>query len=263
MREFEEFGVRLNKACKDAGVEGPSELAKVTGLNRVTLGAYMRGDRAASLEACVEIAKALNVDPYWLHSGTSNTILRGGQRIETREKYKTPKWTIRKDSDEPNADLNIPAKTTPDVNILHRPKNPLDSIARPATLRSIPLYSAALAGADGSISIGASVLEEIEAPAAVAAVPDAYAVRVVGESMEPRYQAGETVYIHPRMPVRRGDYVLVQVTEDGNHEAVMGYIKRLVQIDDKRIIVEQLNPEKELSFPRSRVKSVHKIVLAG
>jgi phage repressor protein C with HTH and peptisase S24 domain len=256
MKEFKEFGHRLTQAATDAGLEGPADLAKITGLNRVTLGAYMRGDRAASLEACIIMATALSVDPYWLHSGTKQTILRGGQRSIKHDDYTPPKFSV---NSEPNAIL--PKKelgsNTYDVKFL------VDSKQNPATLRSIPLYSAALAGADGSISIGASVLEMIEAPAAVAAVPDAYAVRVVGESMEPRYQAGETVYVHPRMPVKKNDYVLVQITEDGNDGAVMGYIKRLVSIDDKRLIVEQLNPDKEMVFARSRVKSVHRIVLAG
>ena len=256
MKAFKEFGHRLTKSVHNAGLEGPADLAKVTGLNRVTLGAYMRGDRAASLEACIIMAKALSVDPYWLHSGTKQTILRGGQRSTKHEDYTPPKFSL---NTEPNADL--PKNDTETIS--HNTQISIDSVKNMATVRSIPLYSAALAGADGSISIGASVLEYIEAPAAVAAVPDAYAVRVVGESMEPRYQAGETVYVHPRMPVKKNDYVLVQITEDGNDGAVQGYIKRFISIDDKRLIVEQLNPDKELVFPKSRVKSVHRIVLAG
>lgn len=269
MREFKEFGVRLTSAVNKAGLKGPSDLAKLTGLNRVTLGAYMRGDRAASLESCLLIAKALKIDPYWLHSGSNQeTILRGGQRTEKHIDYTPPKWRLRDNTNDapqhvtPNADLTPTSSANP-MTYTQGVNFPIDSNQATATLRSIPLYSAALAGADGSISIGASVLEMIEAPAAVAAVPDAYAVRVVGESMEPRYFSGETVYIHPRMPVRKGDFVLVQVIEDGNDGAVMGYIKRLIHIDEKRIIVEQLNPEKEISFPRSRLKSLHKIVLAG
>jgi phage repressor protein C with HTH and peptisase S24 domain len=256
MKEFKEFGFRLTKSVKDAGLDGPADLARLTGLNRVTLGAYMRGDRAASLEACIIMGKALKVDAYWLHSGAKENIIRGGQRAAKHEEYKPPKFVLKEDS---NASLQNDSLTNNAGNVTFS----IDSNQNIATHRSIPLYSAALAGPDGSISIGASVLEMIEAPAAVAAVPDAYAVRVVGESMEPRYQSGETVYVHPRMPVKKGDYVLVQIIEDNNDGAVMGYIKRLVSIDDKRLIVEQLNPDKEMVFARNRVKSVHRIVLAG
>jgi phage repressor protein C with HTH and peptisase S24 domain len=255
MKEFKEFGIRLSQVAEEKGIEGPAELARLSGLNRVTLGAYMRGDRAASLEACVLLAKVLRVDPHWLHSGSKETILRGGQRSQKHEGYKEPVFVLKENA---NA-----AQHNKSPDYAKSITSSIDSVTNVATLRSIPLYSAALAGPDGSISIGASVLEMIEAPAAVAAVPDAYAVRVVGESMEPRYQSGETVYVHPRMPVKKGDYVLVQITEDGNDGAVMGYIKRLVSIDDKRLIVEQLNPDKEMVFARSRVKSVHRIVLAG
>ena len=256
MKPFKEFGFRLSKAVKEAGLDGPAELARLTGLNRVTLGAYMRGDRAASLEACIVMGKALKVDAYWLHSGSKENIIRGGQRTAKHEEYKPPIFVLKEGS---NASLPKDSST----NYVNNVTSSIDSNKNIATLRSIPLYSAALAGPDGSISIGASVLEMIEAPTAIAAVPDAYAVRVVGESMEPRYESGETVYVHPRMPVKRGDYVLVQIIEDANDGAVMGYIKRLVSIDDKRLIVEQLNPNKELIFARNRVKSIHCIVLAG
>lgn len=235
-KEFQAFGLRLTKAVKDAGVRGPAHLAKLTGLNRVTLGAYMRGDRAASLEACVAIAQALNVSPTWLHGGREH---RADQRI----------------MDLPNKYLSNP-----------QPKNfsrDNDSTSDTNRIVRIPLYSAALAGPDGSVSIGASFMEMIESPTILASVPDAYAVRVVGESMTPRYEPGEVVYVHPRMPVKKGDYILAQVAEDGSEGNIMGYVKRLVSIDDRKLVVEQLHPKREMTFPRNRVRSVHKIVLAG
>lgn len=262
IRNFDEFARRLNSAAKKAGYRTPADLANATGMNRITLGSYFRGERAASLEACIKLSAVLDVSPSWLHSGKESAeidqLFRGAKReiVEPNADFITTsanKYSIN-NSISPNKNMG---SNTHNVNFsIDAPKNN-------NSIRLIPLYSAALAGADGSISLSASMLEEIEAPAAVAAVPDAYAVRVVGESMEPRYFSGETIYIHPRMPVRRGDFVLVQVTEDGNPEAVMGYVKRLISVDDKKVVIEQLNPKKEISFPRTRVKSVHKIVLAG
>ena len=128
--------------------------------------------------------------------------------------------------------------------------------------RQIPLYSCALAGPDGSVSIGSDFVEMIDAPAPIAEISDAYAVRVAGDSMEPRYESGEIVYCHPRMSIKKNDYVIAQITgKDG--DGLQGYIKRFIAIDDNALTLEQLNPPKKLKYQRDRVKSVHKIVLAG
>jgi len=246
-REFEAFGLRLSKAAYAAGFRGPAQLAVATGLNRVTIGAYMRGDRQASLEACVLLAEAVKVSPTWLHSGRNDTKADTKIGISTRANIDTDR-TIGVTRYLPNA-KTIQRDTTSELGPAQQ-------------ARQIPLYSSALAGPDGSVSIGVTLMELIEAPAPIAAVPDAYAVRVVGESMEPRYFSSEIVYVHPRMPVKKGDFILAQVTDNGGGD-VMGYVKRLVSIDDRKLVVEQLNPKREISFSRDRVKSVHRIVLAG
>ena len=194
------------------------------------------------------LAEAVKVSPTWLHSGRNDTKADTKIGISTRTNIDTDR-TIGVTRYIPNA-----AK-------IHRETTPEQGLAA-TQARQIPLYSSALAGPDGSVSIGVTLMEMIEAPAPVAAVPDAYAVRVVGESMEPRYFSSEIVYVHPRMPVKKGDFILAQITDNGGGD-VMGYVKRLVSIDDRKLVVEQLNPKREISFPRDRVKSVHKIVLAG
>ena len=105
-------------------------------------------------------------------------------------------------------------------------------------------------------------MERIEAPSQLADVADAYAVRVVGESMEPRYFPGEIVYCHPNMPLRKGDFVVAQISENGNEGSLQGFVKRLVSIDDTKLVLAQYNPPKEMKFPRNRVHSVHKVVLS-
>lgn len=80
--------------------------------------------------------------------------------------------------------------------------------------------------------------------------------------MEPRFFPGEIVYVNPRAPVRRGDFVVVQVHgEEG--EPPDAYIKRFVSYDEKRLRLFQYNPEKTLEFPRSVIISIHKIIISG
>jgi phage repressor protein C with HTH and peptisase S24 domain len=128
---------------------------------------------------------------------------------------------------------------------------------------TIPVYSCALAGTDGSIEISPTLIDAVETPPQLSGVSDAYAVRVSGDSMEPRYESGETVYVHPREPIKKGVYVVAQVGDTIETGAVMGYIKKFVSADDQSVVLEQFNPAKKLKFPRNRVRSIHKIVLAG
>lgn len=99
------------------------------------------------------------------------------------------------------------------------------------------------------------------APSSVGS-PDAYGVRVSGESMSPRYFDGEIVYVDPDRTPRRGDFVVVQVMVD-EHSAPWGYVKQFLRRNTLELVLSQYNPPKELTFPNEAVVSVHVVVLAG
>jgi hypothetical protein len=92
---FEEFAKRLNHLANQEGITSPAELARVTGLNRVTCGAYMRGERGASLEACVQITDAIGGEARWLHSGNQEAMLRGGQRLNRHAAFNAPIYQLK------------------------------------------------------------------------------------------------------------------------------------------------------------------------
>lgn len=127
---------------------------------------------------------------------------------------------------------------------------------------SIPVYGQAVGGPDGRFVFNGAKIDDVLAPPMLRGVRDAYAVYVAGKSMEPRYRAGETAYVHPHLPVRQGDFVIVQIRGE-EEEDPAGYVKEFVSMDDRRLKLKQLNPKKTLEFPRKRVISVHRIVLAG
>lgn len=127
----------------------------------------------------------------------------------------------------------------------------------------VPIRGQTMGGKDGALIFNADeYFGEVEAPSKLAGVPDAYAAYVVGDSMLERYQHGEVVYVHPYAPVKKNDYVVIQI-QVGDHGAVHGWVKRFVSRDDTTLKVLQLNPRKTLSFPNDRVVHVHKIVGAG
>src|ERR1700693_1937360 len=126
----------------------------------------------------------------------------------------------------------------------------------------IPVYGHAVGGKDGEFILNGNQVTEVLAPASLSSVPEAYAVYVVGHSMEPRYFAGETVFVNPRLPIGRGAFVVAQIAS-GEHTVPHAYVKRFVSQDARRLRLEQFNPKKILEFPASRVVSVHRIILSG
>lgn len=127
----------------------------------------------------------------------------------------------------------------------------------------IPLFGQAAGGSEGQFVLNGNKIQDILAPPALTGVRDAYAVYVVGDSMEPRYHAGEAVFVNPRLPVRRGDYVVAQIAGEAEGEAPSAFVKRFISFDTRTLKLEQFNPKKTLQFPHNSVVSVHRIIMGG
>jgi phage repressor protein C with HTH and peptisase S24 domain len=80
--------------------------------------------------------------------------------------------------------------------------------------------------------------------------------------MEPRYFAGETVFVNPRLPISRGAFVVAQISK-GEEAEPRAYVKRFVSQDAKRLRLEQYSPKKILEFPASTVVAIHRIVMSS
>ncbi|QXZ80183.1 repressor protein C [Rhizobium sp. L51/94] len=128
---------------------------------------------------------------------------------------------------------------------------------------SIPLLGQTAGGANGRFILNGAEVGRVFIPPSLEGVENAYAVRVYGTSMEPRYFAGETVWLNPNEPVRKNDDVVVQVITD-EENGRESYIKRFVSQSSKLTRLYQYNPEDgeeaELTFPTDQVFSIHKIV---
>lgn len=127
----------------------------------------------------------------------------------------------------------------------------------PATGHRVPVFGQTAGGSDGEYHFNGTIVDYVTCPPGLEDVPDAYAVYVDGESMSPRYEPRDTVWVHPGKPARSGDDVIVQIEGTGSPR---GYIKRFVGWSDKTLRLRQFNPDKELTFPKSKVVSVHPVV---
>lgn len=127
----------------------------------------------------------------------------------------------------------------------------------------IPAYGQAMTGSDGRFVFNGQKVIDVLAPPVLADVAEAYAVVIAGASMEPRYFAGEYAFVHPRLAVRKNDFVVVQLKPEHDGDDRPGYVKRFISLDSKRLRLEQLNPRKIIEFPANRVHSIHRIVMSG
>lgn len=131
---------------------------------------------------------------------------------------------------------------------------------RPPGPRRIPLIGMAQAGADGFFDDGGFPVgvgwDEVTIPDV--ADPQAYALEISGESMEPVFRDGDMVVVSPSAPIRRGDRVVVRTTKG----AVMA--KQLVRRSARRIELRSLNPEHpDYSFDLTEIAWVHRIIWAS
>lgn len=113
--------------------------------------------------------------------------------------------------------------------------------------RDLPIYAAA-EGGDGAMIITFDPIAFTLRPAPLIGVKGGYGMYVVGESMSPAYDPGDTVLVNPHLPATPGrDCVFFH--SDG-HGEVKATIKRLLRVTATEWKVMQWNPHKEFVLDR-------------
>lgn len=235
MRQFpvmESPAARLKWARERAGYAKAKDAVEAFGFTQSTYYGHENGDRAFDEKTAKRYAQAFNVPWAWLLGDDG-----GEAAITSPLRVKSPIAA------QPNATESGPVNLLPQSNL-------------------VPVYGLAVGGDDGRFEFNGEVVDQVFRPPVLDNVAHAYAVFVSGESMEPRYFAGETAYVHPGKPVRKGHFVVVQIRgEEGG--APLGYIKQFQAWTPTRLILRQFNPDKEIDFPKEDVISVHRIVFSG
>lgn len=228
---------RLKDARIKSGLGGYRSLAQRFGWNENTYKAHEKGQNGFGIADAKKYAEAFAVSVKWLQFGDGSP------------------------DDETN-DSNAPAATSrPRPNASFPPR-----YQRFDGDHSIPVLGQTSAGPNGRFVLNGTEIGRVFCPPGLEGVDGAYAVMVYGTSMEPRFKAGETVWINPHLPVRAGDDVIAQILIEGRRDddEVESYIKEFRSKSSKALKLIQHNPddgeEKELEFPSDRVFSVHKIV---
>ena len=186
---------------------------------------HLTSGRNTTSKSLVPIAKALDVSVEWLTTGEGGSFaVKGGA-----------------------AGLRASKTSARDARDQER----------------VPVLGMAECGPDGWSLWNGDIIDTIPRPMNLVGAPKAYAVYIVGDSMEPRYYSGELAHIHPGKPVTIGAFVLVQLRPDHAGETPKAVIKRLIKRSASKIVLEQYNPAKKFEIKTSDIVSIHRVVGSG
>jgi phage repressor protein C with HTH and peptisase S24 domain len=119
---------------------------------------------------------------------------------------------------------------------------------------TMPIRSAGRGGGEQRMFLEDGPIGYTPRPANLTGVRDAYAIYMIGDSMEPRYEQGWLLHVNPFKPPTRGRDVVVFKRD----QAVL--IKQFIGWNDDALVLRQLNPEETLRIPRGEIVECHLIV---
>lgn len=221
---MEEIGEILKRYRRAAHLT-QKNVADALGVNRVSVTQWENGSAKPNIERLGELAKLFGVPIDALLTGTPlNTVI--------------PTANIKNDV--------IPA----DVGLPPRQYMPQD----------VPVMGTAACNADhGSFKLDASIIDYVRRPPGLLSTKDVYALYVEGDSMEPRFTAGDLVFVHPRKPVRIGDSVVVQIAKSEN-EPIEAMIAVLSKRTSHEVFLQKYNPNQIIHFDNKNIVAIHKIL---
>lgn len=212
---------RLKIAREQAGFRSAADAAQAMGVPYSTYSAHENGEKGLS-RAGERYARFFHVSLGWLLTGEGE--MRAGEAP--------------------------PLNATP----LPAPAAPVDYP------QDLPILGTAAAAIIGAVTLGQPI-GFTRRPPALLSTPDAYALYVAGESMEPRYRSGDIVYVNPHRPCRQGDDVVIQ-TRLRRGDDITGYVKTFVSRSPKEVVVRQYNPASTIQYAAQTVVAVHRVLSA-
>lgn len=142
-----------------------------------------------------------------------------------------------------------------------------DAYAMRGNVKPVPLLGTALGGIFSDLEEVeltelrlTEILDYLSRPAGLSD-DEAYAVEIVGDSMAPRFEPGERVFVSPKATVRPGDDVIVQLVDPNGRgdmaDAVTEVlIKRFIRRTGAFVELKQFNPQTTFQVPLERIARV-------
>ena len=149
----------------------------------------------------------------------------------------------------------VPARV-PTTASLFSPEPPNFRRPLPVTdpLDQIPIRSAGRGGEEQEVFPEDGPIGWVRRPASLVGFANGYAIYMVGDSMEPRYQQGWLLFVNPNKPPVKGRDVVIYKVGNG----VM--VKEFVARRGGKVFLRQLNPAQDIEIPDDQVRDIHLII---
>lgn len=129
--------------------------------------------------------------------------------------------------------------------------------------KDLPVYGISVGGDRGKFYVqwNGERIDTVRRPPGLQNVPNAFALYLQGDSMSPWKEHGALLYLHPGRPVKAGDYVVIELKPEREGEAGECFVKRLRQINDLRLVLQQYNPANDrIVIDRRKVLRIFKVL---
>jgi phage repressor protein C with HTH and peptisase S24 domain len=123
--------------------------------------------------------------------------------------------------------------------------------------RDLPVMGTVKGESDGFLFVQGEAKEFVERPANLKGVFNALALYMDGDVMEPRYYAGELLYVNPNRPLTRNCFVAVELA-DGQ-----GLIRQFVRRSEDEVVLHQFSPARDLHLKAGNVRKIYRITGAA
>lgn len=125
----------------------------------------------------------------------------------------------------------------------------------------LPIYGSVAADTgEYFVTDFADVIDYCHRPTLVQNNAKAYALYVIGTSMEPRFFDGARIVVDgSNRPPRPNDAVVVQISENGE-SPTKGLLKTYLRKDDNHLVLKQYNPPRELKIDVDRVVNIDRVL---
>lgn len=215
---------RLKDARLRAGHKSGSDAALAFGWNKSTYLSTENGYRGLSASKAQQYARAFGTYAEWLLYGKN----------------------------EPEAPSAV---TKPIID-----KQRAIALLKPFT---VPVYGSLTGGNEEYLEATGEYLDYIPAPASLMDAAGAYALYMPGNTMEPRYLEGESLFVNPMKLPRAGEYAAIQhLMEVNGEELLVIQVGRYEGINKGSRVFSRHNGE-DLEIPAEKMRAMQKIVVAG
>ena len=126
--------------------------------------------------------------------------------------------------------------------------------------RDVPVLGVSFGGPGGEFSMNGEAIDHVLRTSRFEHRKDLFALYVQGSSMEPRYFAGDLIYLEANRPARVGDFVVIEMKPTGPHPEKPAFVKQFAGEANGKLKLRQFNPSKDYEVPRDTVFKIYRVM---